>query len=194
MKKLIVFLIFLLTIGVVYANELWFKLYQYEDERLILTSPISGDSSIYGEMWNYTSNASSWTFTIPASSVYYNFTGLVAGNLKGFNFNDGNQTSGGSRLTTATAGLYSVNFQISMEGLAAGGLHGMGVVVNYDVTANRDCYSRHSGSASVMTMGVTCLLDLNINDIVNLQIEDEDSPSKNINIHTVNLNLVRIGD
>ena len=150
-------------------------------------------NQIYGEMYNYSSHASPYTFDILANDIYYNLTGLVEGNLNGFSFSDGNQTSGGSKLTAQVAGLYKVCSSLSFLSNNVGGTFGIGIVENYDVTLHRDCYSRREAAIQIGNVGVCCLMDLDAGDIVNIQIENEDN-TRDMIIHTVNLNLMRIGD
>jgi len=148
----------------------------------------------YGEMWNYSANSTAWTFEVDTSSIYYNLTNLQNGSLNGFNFIDANQTEGGSYLTTEVSGIYQISFSMSFESVAVGGLYGIGISKNFDIDNSRNCYARRVGTGSVGNIGITCLLDLIIGDSINIQVENEESPSKDIKVHTVNLNLVKVGD
>lgn len=148
---------------------------------------------IYGEMFNYSSHSSPYTFDILGDNIYYNLTGLVEGNLNGFSFSTGNQASGGSKLTAQVAGLYKVCSSMSFLSNNVGGTFGIGIVENYDVTLHRDCYSRREASIQIGSVGVCCLMDLDVGDIVNIQVENEDN-TRDMIIHTVNLNLFRIGN
>ena len=79
------------------------------------TGNLTGDF-YYGEMWNYSANATAWLFPIATQGVYYNLTNLTAGDLNGFTFTDGGDLTGGSHLTAQVAGRYSVALSISIEG------------------------------------------------------------------------------
>ena len=148
----------------------------------------------YGEMWNYTGNLSAWEFTITTEDVYYNLTGLRAGELNGFTFTDASQVLGGSYLTAQVAGLYKMDFSISLHSQGQDSLFGMAVVHDFDVETHRDCYARRNIKGnSAGNAGISCLIDLDIGDQVNIQLENEES-TRNVFIHTVNLNLMRIGN
>ncbi|HUV84788.1 MAG TPA: hypothetical protein VMV86_03715, partial [Methanosarcinales archaeon] len=158
---------------------------------------VGGNATInipYGEMWNYTSNITAWRFDLVDPDVYYNLTNLRAGNLNGFTFTSATEANGGSYLTAYIEGLYKIDASISFKGQTAGGLHGIGVVKNFKVADNRQCYARRKATGLVGNVGITCMMNLAAGDKINMQIEDEVDPVKDIFIHTVNLNLIRIGD
>lgn len=150
-------------------------------------------NEIFGEIWEYNANSTQRTFPIPSADVYYNLTNLDLGETNGFNYTNTTQALGGSYLTATKKGLYKANLQISF-GSGGAGLYGIAVVHNFDIDTHRDCYVRRSisnkndyGSASI-----TCLMDLDIGDKVNVQVEDEVSPTKDLFIQTANLNLLKI--
>lgn len=153
------------------------------------------NNMIHGEMWNYSANSTAWTFPIAASGKYYNLTGLALGELNDFTFTDAAQVSGGSYLTADKAGTYKMDFSMSF-GSTGKGLYGIAVVHDFDVDTHRDCYARRQVSATgdVGNIGITCIMDIDVGDEINVQIEDEDNPVKDIKIHTVNINMIRIGD
>lgn len=149
----------------------------------------------YGEMWNYTANLSSWEFPLyEGSGVYHNLSNLSAGQVYGFGFDGNDSGFGGSYLTVQTAGLYKVNAVISAYATFAG-LYGFGVADSFDIVNSRNCYARidvPKNSAGVGT--ITCLLDLEVGDTLNLVIEDEIDPIVgDVYIQAVNLNAVRVG-
>ena len=148
-------------------------------------------NQIYGEMYNYSGSAVPWTFGIADAGTYYNLTNMSAGDLNGFTFTEGG-ANGGSYLTAQVAGLYLVNFGISFSAETAGGLYGIGVTHNWDVSKHRECYSRSDAKITVGHVGVTCLMDLLVGDNIVAQIENENAV-RDIYIHTINLNAVRVG-
>lgn len=149
---------------------------------------------IYGELWNYSSNATAWLFTISTVDVYYNLTGLEEGELNGFTHAHKSQQEGGSNLTALVSGLYQVSYQISTEATFNSGLYSFAVVRNYDVNNNRNCYVRKEvAKDEAGILAGSCLMRLEAGDQVNMQIEDEEAPASSLRIQTVNLNLVMIG-
>ena len=156
---------------------------------------VLGNSSInlvYAEIWNYTSHGSPFTFDITADDVYFNMTGFVEGDCNGFSFTSAVQGSGGSYFTNEIAGLYKVCLTMSFNSNNVGGTFGIAVVQNFDVNNHRDCYSRRAASTDVAPAVICCLLDLGVGDVVNVQVENEDN-TRDMVIHTMNLNLVRVG-
>ena len=152
-------------------------------------------NQIYGEMWNYTANETAWTFAIGLQDVYYNLTGLAADRLNGFSYTDGGATAGGSFLTTEINGLYKTDLAVSFEGTANNKLYAFSIAKNHIQSSSRQCYNRRfvSVSAIVGSVTISCLLPLVNGDKVVVQIENENGAS-DVKIHTVNLNLMRIGD
>jgi hypothetical protein len=150
---------------------------------------------IRGEMWNYSENATSWTFPISDVGIYYNLTGLAAGNLNGFTFTGETQENGGSYLTSLYSSIYKMDFDISFES-NGGGLYGVSIVHDFDVETQRNCYGRRSISSAgnVESISISCLMDIDAGDNINIQIETETAPAKDIKIHTVNMNLLRVGN
>jgi len=162
---------------------------------LDVTGNLTGNN-YYGEMWNYTSNATAWVFPIGTDGVYYNITGLAPGGLNGFTFNFENQTSGGSYLTANFAGRYKVDSAISVESVGTNQLYAFAIVKNHNINANgRKCYSRRyiSNLAAVGAIPLTCFMDLNIGDNISLQVENEGGTS-DLEVHAINVNIMRLGD
>ena len=149
----------------------------------------------YAEMWNYSSNATAWTFHVDAANVYYNLTNLNnAVIVNGFITTNNNQTHGGSYVTTQIAGTYKVDFSLSFEATQSNALYGIAAVKNFDVNTNRQCYSRRLGVKNAAgNVADSCIMSLDVGDTVNMQIENEET-NRDIKVHTANFNLVRIGN
>ncbi len=141
--------------------------------------------TVYGEMWNYTS--AGWTFDITQSGIYENMTGLAPGKLKGFKFVE---DEGHNELMVEWAGTYQIDFAMSFSGQTQS-VYGIAVAQNHDVNLNRNCYARRAGG-KVGSISLTCIMELNEGDDINIQIEDEDNPPKDPTIYTLNLNVERI--
>jgi len=166
-------------------------IYPYEGNYPVAIPKITENA--YGEMWNYSQHSNPWIFNITEDNVYFNLTNLISGNLNGFNFTSEIQSNGGSYLIVENTGLYSVSLSMSFLSNNVGGTFGIGVVQNFNVANNRNCYARREASMAIGNMGIVCLMDLNSSDTINIQVENEDN-TRDMIIHTVNLNLVRIGD
>ena len=154
-------------------------------------------NQIYGEMWNYTGGGTGWNFDIDDAGTYYNLTNLRTDNggihLNGFSFEDNAQADGGSNLVAQVDGHYKMDFSMSFAGVTAGGLYGFSIAHDFDPDTHRNCYARREAKTSVGSVSVTCIMDLAIGDKVVVMIENENG-ARDITIHTVNLNIVRIGN
>ena len=160
---------------------------------LNVTGNITGNN-FYGGMWNYTANATAWTYTISTANIYYNLTSLSSGALNGFNFTSKTGVNGGSYLTALKAGTYQIHADISAEALASTALYSMAVVKNFNVSNSENCYARRDIGTDVGSFSVSCFLtDIAIGDKINLQIENEEN-TNDIKFHTVNMILARVGD
>ena len=146
----------------------------------------------YGEAWNYTS-AGYPVLVNAAADVYYNLTGLQAGQLNGFTFTGSDMAGGGSYLAAQHSGIYKLSAHVSFSATATGGQYGIGIFRNFAPAPNRDCYARVGGTTAVTSVPIACIISMNAGDKINLQYDDETNPPKNITIYTANMNLVRIG-
>lgn len=144
----------------------------------------------YGEAFVNQDYDNATFMAIGAVDTFYNITGLRAGRLERFTLNE---TTGG--LTVEIEGVYIIHYTVSFEPEVSGGPYGVKVSKNFNSTVNLDCpcYMRRTGT-SVGTTGVTCIMELENGDTINPMIADEDSPIKDINIHSLNLNVNRVGD
>jgi len=148
------------------------------------------DEDYYGEMWNYTGDG--FTFSFGATGIYYNATGFVSHILNGFNFTCASQAEGGCYLTANNAGNYSVNAHMTGKGSAAGGEYGISVAKNFLHTESRECYTRKTGTGDTDQMSITCLLELQPGDTLNMKVEDESNPTKDITIYSATLTAVSV--
>jgi len=159
----------------------------------ILTVGNFTGNQISGEMWNYSTVAGAWNFDIDLAGVYYNLTDLDPGYINGFDFEDNAGAVGGSNLVTKIAGQYTMSFSMSFAGVSAGGVYGFSIAHDFNPDTHRNCYARREARTDVGSVSVTCTMDLEIGDKIAIMIENENS-ARDIVVHTVNLNVVRIGD
>ena len=151
-------------------------------------------NQIYGEMYNYTTFGTFFTVDLITQGVYVNLTNMSAGSINGFNFTSAEKSSGGSYLTAFVDGVYKVDFGISFEGVTAGGTYGFSVAKNFDETQSRECYRRRDGTGNLGALSITCIINLNVGDTINVKVEDESDPVKDIMVDSANLNILRVGN
>ncbi len=162
-------------------------------DNLNITGNFTGNK-FYGEIWNYSSNASAWTFSLPTLGIYFNLTGLFSERLNGFSVTYQTQANGGTYLTALVAGRYKIDGAFSFEGVNNNQLYSISIAKNYLQSSSRNCYSRRyvSTQAIVASSTITCILDLAVGDTINVQFENENS-NKDVKIHQINVNLLRVG-
>jgi len=151
----------------------------------------SGTNATYGEMWNYSSINDTWTFTIDAAGIYNNMTGLVAGDLLGFNWSCQTEEEGGCHLTALQDGYYAIDLSMSFSSFANGGLYGVSIAENHNPETNRDCYSRQEAATDVGHISISCIIDLNVGDKLSVMVENENT-DRDMLIHTVTLKASEI--
>jgi len=145
----------------------------------------------YGGMWNYSANASAWTFTL-TQDIYHNLTGLTEGAVNGFSMTCNSTATGGCYLVAEKAGVYQINAEVSAEAPASTALYSLAVVKDFNVSDSRNCYARRNIGNSVGSFSVSCFLNLDIDSKINIQIENEEN-NNDIHIHTANLVASRVG-
>lgn len=163
------------------------------DGNLNITGNFTGNQ-IYGEFYNYSSVLTPANQEINLAGVYYNWTGNASvGNLNGFTFSANSKAKGGNMLTAQVRGEYKFSFAMSFLSETAGGLFGFSIAENSDQMAHRNCYSRREAKTEVGSVSVTCIMDLMVGSNLSIMIENENA-DRDINIHTANLNVVRVGN
>ena len=183
MNKSTFLLIFLtlLLVGIVSSSDYGYNIYD------------NGDTYYYGGLWNWSENATTWTFPIDSSSVYYNMTGLNSVNLKGFTWHHNTTGTGGDYLKAKQNGIYKVDLAFSSASNGQG-LFGFAVVKNFNVANNRRCYSRKfiQNANQPGSIAITCFMNLLKGETVNIQLENE-LATTDLKIHAVNMNIFYIG-
>lgn len=155
---------------------------------------VSGNTTvnlIYGEMYNYSSFGDFFTLDLVTAGEYVNVSFFSPGELNGLIFTK--DVVNGDTLTAEVAGTYEVNFGISFEAGVSGGTYGFSIAKNHDHTLTRNCYRRRDGTASLGALSIHCYVNLEVGDTLNLKIEDENTPVKDINIDTATLIVKRVG-
>lgn len=146
----------------------------------------------HGEMWNYTAGGVGYHFEITGAGVYYNISGLAEGHNTAFDHVDETQANGGSYLRANVAGDYAATFSMSFNSENVGGLYGFSIGHNWDQNTHRNCYARRTAASSVGSVSITCIMDVDVEDNISVMVENENG-ARDIDIHTANLNLIRIG-
>ena len=151
----------------------------------------------HAEMWNYTSNATAWDFDFPeGSGVYHNLSNLSAStHLDKFTFTGATQAEGGSYLTTGVGGDFKVSFSVSCSSDSNKALYGFLLAKNFDPETARECYARTTFTEKnkVRAVSSSCFLFLEPGDTLSLLIDNEENEA-GLNIHTVNVNALKVGD
>ena len=151
---------------------------------------------VYGEMWNYTSNATAWDFEFPeGDGVYHNLSNLSAGTINGFECDENTTEEGGSYLTVIYTGYYKITWAISLSSDDNKDLYGFMVAKDFNKNTARECYTRRDFTArnKVGSASGTCIFYLTQGQTINLLIENE-VDNDGLNIHTANFNAHKIGD
>ena len=188
-KDILIVTILTLVVGVPVASSIGYTAY----DGYFVNVDTFADTT-YVEMWNYSANATAYLFPIAVQGIYYNITGLTLGESNGdFTFTDNPQASGGSYITIKSPGVYKINIAMSFESDLQGSLYGIGLGKNFNIGMKRGCYMRRSGiKNSVGNVGTSCIESFATGDIINILFENELN-DRDVLIHTVNINLVRIG-
>jgi hypothetical protein len=158
---------------------------------LNVTGTLRFENIHYAEMWNYSS--AGWTYNIDTIGLYTNMTNLTYNTTNGFTAINTTRDNGGSYFICNIAGKYDISFRVSFVAAVAGGQYGFIVGKNW-LTTERQTYARRAGTANTGSVSGGGYVDLEVGDIINLCVEQEVAPTKDITIYTVNFNMERIGD
>lgn len=144
-------------------------------------------NNFYGGAWNFTEDG--WIMSFGASGTYYNITRFRCDMYNGFDCANGTGT-----LTAQSAGIYLISSSISSTGLA-GGSYGMCVAKNSaNCETQGKCYSRFSGTAEAMEVSTKCFMRLNVGDHLNVMVDDEASPTKDLTIYSQEITALRVAN
>lgn len=147
-------------------------------------------NQIYGEMWFHNDTVSNTTI-VTSANVYYNITALGSAqgkqgtNLNGFSNNT-------NALVANIAGLYQASLSISANG-AINDIYNIPITINGVEQEGCEPHIRIGVSTDIVSASANCLIRLNVNDAVYVQVKDETSGG-NIDVRAMNLNLWRIGN
>ena len=144
----------------------------------------------YAEMWFHNESASGNSTTISSQDVWYNITGFSQATDSGQSLNGFSYS--GHQLTCNIAGLYKADYSISF----GGGLNDeykTSVGVNSIPQNNTETHRKLGSGGDVGNTGSSGFISLSANDIVTLMILNDDAAA-NADVHSANLNLVRVGN
>lgn len=156
---------------------------------LNVTNNITGNQ-IYGEMWFHNESVSGNPTIITSQDAWYNVTGFnqtteSGQTLNGFSYSN-------YELICQVSGLYKVDYSISF----GGGLNDeykTSIGVNGVNKNNTETHRKLGAGGDVGNTGSSGFISLNVNDKITLMILNDDAIA-NSDIHSANLNLIRIGD
>jgi len=135
----------------------------------------------HSEVYNVTPNG--YTLTISSLNDWYNFTGLLSGEMLGF-------TLGGDGLTAEFSGVYKMDYAVSFSG-SGGSTHSVSALINDVEHTPCRAYRKLGTAGDVGNMGGTCLMSLNAGDVIRGVVNDISSPAQDIQVWSMNANLVR---
>ena len=143
----------------------------------------------YGEMWFHNDSASGNPTIISSQDVWYNITGFnqtgdSGQSLNGFSYSQ-------HKLTCNIAGLYKIDYSISF----GGGLNDeykTAVGVNGIKQGNTETHRKLGAGGDVGNTGSSGFVSLSVDDEITLMILNDDATA-NADVHSANINLVRIG-
>lgn len=138
----------------------------------------------YAEVYNVTLNG--YTLSIPSLNTWYNFTGLLEGEMFGF-------TLESNGINATYEGVYKVDYAVSFSG-SGGSTHAIGLLINGVEHTPCRIYRKLGTAGDVGNAGGTCIITLDENDIVSGAVQDVSSPAQNINVWSMNANIIRIGN
>ena len=135
------------------------------------------------EVYNVT--AAGYTVTIAGLNTYYPIINLGVNEINHFIVNS-------TGIIANKTGFYKLDYSLSFSG-SASSTHTTSASING--IEHSPCRSvRKLGTAGdVGNTGGTCILFLNKGDALNGVINDISAPAQNINVYTVNANLIQIG-
>lgn len=136
---------------------------------------------IYGEVWGKEIG----DVNIISQGVYYNVTNVSLGETNGFTEADG-------KLTAKYSGIYSVNSAWSFSGSANTEYH-LALGVNGGRQEHCHAQRKIGTGGDVGSSSLSCIDRFNAGDVITLMIENVDSAT-DPTIHSINLNVVRIGN
>ena len=137
----------------------------------------------HAEVYNFTQGGSE--LIIDNVNTWYGFTDLEIGEELGFAINN-------EGFTPYTEGIYKVDYAVSFSG-SGGSTHAISLLINGIEHPSCRIYRKLGTAGDVGNAGGTCLITLQAGDIVTGAVMDVSPPAQNVDIWSVNANLVRIG-
>ncbi len=147
---------------------------------LTVTKNITGNY-IYGEC--YGDDIGETIITDP--NKYYNITNMTVGNLNGIHIVD-------TAMIIEVAGTYSFSSDMSLQGTANNEYH-LALGINGERQLKCHAQAKVGTGTDKINLGYTCLINVEVDDALTSMVENTNA-GNNIDVHDINLNLVRIGD
>lgn len=169
------------------------ELMRLDENGLNLSANFTGNQ-FYAEMWFHNDTAGVLT-TIASANVWYNISFSPSESsgqkLNGFTYDE---SSGTGVFTCHVAGLYSVDYKVS-SGHAGGGAEEYQWEINVSGVGqdNTDAHRMIATGGDVGSASGGGFIDLIIGDTVYLQVTNRDG-TRDLTVHALNVNLIRIGD
>jgi len=162
------------------------------DGDLNMTGNFTGNQ-IYGEMWMQ-NETGEITTAIGTQDIYYNITGFNATDwATGQSLNGFAYDNAAEHLTALVAGKYKIDYSISAGNAGNNEEYHFVVAIN-NVLQNQTVSHRKIATAGdVGNSGGTGFLDLLVGDNVHMMVADHGGTA-DLEVHSMNLNLMRIGE
>jgi len=151
------------------------------------------DSNAWGEIFLYKPDKIPHNFQLTTDDTFYNISELKPGSLFNFTYVNETQANGGTYLTAQKNGTFKSSFDISYTSIQNSGSYSFVIVKNHDYSLHEECYARQTANLNIYTVSMNCIMDLDYGDNVSIMIMN-DLVARDIYIHTLNLNIIRIGD
>lgn len=151
-----------------------------------LLIPSSGVNMTYAEGYYYNSTGGGTPYTIDlvSTNTNYNLTRWTAGEYNGFTFED-------NGVTVNYDGLYQLSGSITF----IGGNDEYAFTMAKDNTPVSKCgMGITATSTQRKNVALTCLVELNAGEHLNLQVMDKNTPVTDVDIYKVNLNIIKVSD
>jgi hypothetical protein len=141
-------------------------------------------NNFYAEGYYYNSTGGGTPYLIDLVTVNtnYNLTNFMAGEYNGFTFED-------NGVTANYGGIYQLTGSITFTG---GNDEYAFVMTKNNVPISKCGMGITATLTQRKNVALTCLVELNAGEHLNLQVMDKNTPVTDVNIYKVNLNIIKV--
>jgi hypothetical protein len=156
------------------------------NSKTFIVSPKTSNINYYveGYYYNSTAGGTPYTIDVTTTNTNYNLTNWSAGEYNGFTFENNGVTA-----------MYKGVYQLSGSITFTGGNDEYAFVMAINNTPISKCGMGMTGtSANRDNIALTCLVELNTGEHLNLYVMDKNNPATDIDIYKTNLNIIKVSD